>query len=81
MKEKLKKISVNLSEEIVLEIDRICVKRKMTQTQVIRMMMDLGVDCHKDLEKLGLIGIVDFAYYVRESIKESSLGKNFRVSI
>jgi len=51
------------------EIERISKKRNISQQKVIRMMIDLGIGCHQDMEKVGLIAAVDFAYYVKQSLK------------
>jgi len=52
------------------EVERISLKRDMSQQKVIRMMLDLGIDCHKDMEKLGVVAAVDFAHYVKEALKQ-----------
>ena len=53
------------------EIERIAKKRNLNSAQVIRMCLDLGLECHKDMEKLGLIGVVDFTYYVTKALRDS----------
>lgn len=65
-----KTISLGLMPGQKQEIERISTKRNMSQQQVIRMMLDLGIECHKDMEKLGLVAAVDFAYYVRQALRQ-----------
>lgn len=59
-----------LTAEQKTEIERISVKRDISQQKVIRMMLDLGIDCHKDMERVGIISAVDFAYFVKKALKE-----------
>ena len=70
-KPKKYKISVMLylTPEQKAEVERIALKRDMSQQKTIRMMLDLGIDCHKDMEKIGVVAAVDFAYYVREAVR------------
>lgn len=62
--------TIGLMAEQKSEIERISLKRNMSQQQVMRMMIDLGIECHKDMEKLGLVAAVDFAYYVRQALRQ-----------
>lgn len=69
IKEKLQGISARLNQDEIAEILRICEKRNMSQASVVRMLVSVGLEVHKDMESLGIIGIVDLAYYVKEAIK------------
>lgn len=71
MKTETKPMTVRLPIALVNEIERISVKRGIPTSQVARMCLDLGVECHKDMEKVGLIGVVDFAYYVSKALKDN----------
>jgi hypothetical protein len=51
------------------EIERISLKRDISQQKIMRMMIDLGLELHRDMEKVGVIQAVDFAYYVKQTIK------------
>jgi predicted DNA-binding protein len=66
-----KTMTVRVPLTLTAEIERIAKKRKVTSAHVVRMCLELGVDCHKDMEKLGLIGVVDFSYYVTKSLRDS----------
>lgn len=71
MKKKLEhNTRIGLTNEQKFEIERISEKRDISQQKVMRMMLDLGIDCHKDMEKLGIISAVDFTYFVKEALKE-----------
>lgn len=71
-------INIWVTPEMKEEIDRIAAKRRITKTEVCRMMMDLGIDCHKDMEKMGVIAAVDFAYFVKKSVKEKVASAGFK---
>ena len=66
-----KTMTVRVPLILTSEIERIAKKRKITSAHVIRMCLELGVDCHKDMEKLGLIGVVDFTYYVTKALRDN----------
>jgi predicted DNA-binding protein len=70
MKPPSKTLTIRIPLTITDEIERIAEKRQLTSAQVVRMCLDLGVECHKDMEKLGLIGVVDFTYYATKALKE-----------
>ena len=71
MKKKIEyNVNLGLTTEQKTEIERISEKRDMSQQKVMRMMLDLGIDLHKDMERLGVIGAVDFAYFVKEALKD-----------
>lgn len=74
-------INVRIPEELIDEVERIAKLRKMNNSQVYRMLLDLGADCHKDLEKLGIIGVIDLSYYVREAIKKMGKGNQLNLPI
>lgn len=63
-------VNLGLTAEQKSEIERIAIKRDMSQQKVLRMMVDVGLECHKDMEKIGLIRAVDFAYYVKKALNE-----------
>lgn len=63
------------------EIVRIAEKRKLTHAQVIRMIVGVGLECHRDMESLGLIGVVDFVYYVKEAMKQKGKGRQLNLPI
>ena len=65
-------ISLIISDEIQAEVERIAKKRKRSKADIYRMMITLGIDCHQDLEKIGIIAAVDFAYYVKDAVKKKS---------
>lgn len=59
-----------IPDDLKAECERIAKKRKMNTSEVIRMMIDLGTSVHRDMERVGLIAAVDFAYFVKKSVKE-----------
>jgi hypothetical protein len=61
------------------EVDRIAIKRSIPQAQVLRMLLEVGVECHKDMERVGLVGVVDYAYFVKESIKAKIAGRQLNI--
>lgn len=63
------------------EIVRIAKKRGLTHAQVIRMLIGVGVECHKDMETIGLIGVVDFVHYVKEAVKQRGKGRQLNLPI
>jgi len=64
------------------EIERISEKRDMSQQKVMRMMLDLGIECHKDMERVGIVSAVDFAYFVKEALKDRlATGKNKQLNL
>ena len=63
------------------EIVRISEKRKLTHAQVIRMIVGVGLECHRDMESLGLIGVVDFVYYVKEAMKMKGKGRQLNLPL
>ena len=81
MKEETRVLSIRIPVRILKEADRIAEKRKLSQAEVLRICLDVGVECHKDMESLGLIGVVDFLYYIRESIKKSAKGKQLSLPL
>lgn len=64
-----KPVTLKVPAEILAEIDRISKKRKMSKADTYRMMLEIGIELHQDLEKVGLVAAVDFAYYCRQAIK------------
>ncbi len=70
MSEENKSVLVIMPVSTKAEVQRIAKKRKATQQQVFRMLLELGIEVHKDMEKVGVIKAVDFAYYVKKAVKE-----------
>jgi len=68
--EKMKAIHVFLTPEQVAEIDRISVKRKMGKGETLRMLLGVGIDCHKDLESIGVIPIMDYVHFMKKKMKD-----------
>lgn len=81
MKEDLHTISARITGTDFTEVNRIATKRKMSQAQVIRMLVGVGLECHRDMENLGLIGVVDFLYYVKEAMKLKGKGRQMNLPI
>lgn len=79
MEELTRQVHVRVTPTIKEEIERIAVKRKMSEAQVARMLLEVGAECHKDMERIGLIGVVDLLYYVKQSIKEKAKGKQLKL--
>jgi len=73
-------IQIYIDEDIKDEIDRIAKKRKMTASAVYRIMLDLGISVHQDMEKVGLIAAVDFAYFVKKAVKDKMESKGIQQS-
>lgn len=70
MEEETRQVGFYLPVEMIAEIDRVARKRRMNKTQVYKMMIDLGLQCHRDMEKVGIIAAVDFSYFVRKALKD-----------
>lgn len=70
MRERKKSLTFTVEQEILDEISRISKKRKMSKAAVYRMILDIGIDCHKDMERVGIIQMVDFGYFVKSAVKE-----------
>jgi hypothetical protein len=66
-----KTVTLRVPIVITEEIERIAKKRGLTPPQVVRMCLELGLDCHKDMERIGLIGVVDFSYYVKKVLSDN----------
>lgn len=66
----LKVVSIRIPVWMEDEIERISKKRKIPKTQVYRMLLDVGIQCHSDLEKVGLIPAMDFCHYIKTAVKE-----------
>lgn len=74
-------ISARIPLKDAEEIAKIAIARRMTQADVIRMIVGVGLECHKDMEKIGLIGVVDFFYYVKEAMKLKGKGKQLNLPL
>jgi hypothetical protein len=81
MKEEFHSITARLPKSDFEEIERIAAKRGLSLNQVVKMLVGVGVECHKDMESVGLIGVVDFLYYVKQSMKKSKAGKQLILPI
>ena len=68
-KKAMKAVNMMLSHEIISEVERIAKKRNMSTAMVYRMMLEIGTGMHKDMESIGIIAAVDFAYYCKEALK------------
>ena len=80
-KEDLHAVSARIPRSDYDQVRRIAKNRRMFEAQVIRMLIGVGVECHKDMENLGLIGVVDLVYYVKESIKGQAKGRQLTLPI
>lgn len=69
--------TIKLPPDIISEVERIAKKRDMTKAQVYRMLLDLGCQMHRDMEAVGVIAAVDFAYFCKTALKEK-LDKTLR---
>ena len=65
-------VSLRISGEMMEKVKKISKKRRMKQSDVYRMCLGLGLDCHADMEKLGVVGVVDLFYFAREALKEKA---------
>ena len=65
----MKAVTILLTDEIISEVARIAKKRDMPKANVYRMMLELGIEMHKDMESVGIVAAVDFAYYCKEALK------------
>lgn len=68
-KKAMKAVNMMLTHEIISEVERIAKKRNMSKAMVYRMMLEIGIDMHKDMESIGIIAAVDFTYYCKEALK------------
>ena len=69
-KKKMINVNVIIPEEFKREVERIAKKRDIPQQQVFRMMLDLGLEIHRDMEKAGVVAAVDFLYFAKRTIKD-----------
>lgn len=67
--------SLSIPDDFKIEIERIAKKRNMSQQKVIIMMLDLGLEIHRDMEKAGVVAAVDFLYFVKKTIKDKLKSK------
>jgi metal-responsive CopG/Arc/MetJ family transcriptional regulator len=80
-KEETRPISIRIPVRLLEEAEIISQKRRISQADVIRQCLDVGIECHKEMEKLGLIGIVDLVYYARQSLRATSAGKQLHLPL
>lgn len=64
-----KLVSIKMPDNLIDEVERIAKKRKMTMAEVYRMMIELGTEIHRDMEKVGVVAAVDFIYYCKQALK------------
>ena len=64
-----KLVSIKMPDNLIDEVERIAKKRKMTRAEVYRMMVELGTEIHRDMEKVGVVAAVDFIYYCKQALK------------
>lgn len=65
-------LNIRFRQDQIDEIYRIAAKRKMKKVDVVRMMLDAGLGCHKDLERVGLIQLFDLVSWAKEASKEKA---------
>lgn len=65
-----KKIHTILADEIYSEIERIAEKRDMNIANTVRMLLKGGISMHQDMEKVGVIRLIDFIDYVKSASKK-----------
>jgi hypothetical protein len=71
-------IQIYIDRDMKNEVDRIAKKRKISSSAVYRIMFDLGISCHQDMEKVGIIAAVDFAHFVRKALKDKMENKELK---
>lgn len=64
------KLQVWVSERMREEINEIKSARGMTQSDVTRMLLDLGLEVHRDLTSVGIVRLVDVFYRLKIALKE-----------
>ena len=64
------KLQVWVSERMKEEINDIKDKRGMSQSEVTRMLLDLGLEVHRDLSRVGIVRLVDMIYRLKTALKE-----------
>ena len=62
-------VTIRVPQEIVTEVHRIAKKRKMAKAETYRILLEVGLSMHQDMEKVGIISAVDFLYYCRQALK------------
>ena len=64
-------LALRLDPGIIAEIERIAEKRQMNKSQVARMVLKAGLEMHQDLEKVGVIAMLDVGTALYKRFKES----------
>ena len=64
-------LTVKFEPEIHAELERIALQRGMNKSQVVRMCLKAGLEMHQDLEKVGVITMLDFGTALYKSFKET----------
>lgn len=65
-------VCMKLPPELISEVARIAKKRGMAKAEVYRMLLDVGVSMHQDMEKVGIIAAVDFIFYCKQALKNQN---------
>ncbi|MGW8180931.1 MAG: hypothetical protein ACWGQW_19545 [bacterium] len=63
------KLQCLISERMMTDINSIKEKRGMSQAQVTRMLLDLGLEVHKDLSRVGIVRMVDMFYRLKVALQ------------
>jgi len=63
-----KPVTVIITSKQQEEIARISKRRGIPKSEIYRMLLDVGIEMHKDMEKIGIITAVDFLYYCKQAI-------------
>lgn len=63
-------MNLRISEGFRMEVDRIASKRNMTRAQAARTLLELGLECHKDLESVGVVRFVDMIYELKTALRK-----------
>lgn len=64
-------LTVKFEPEIHAELERIAAQRGMNKSQVVRMCLKAGIEMHQDLERLGIITVLDFGTALYKSFKDA----------
>jgi len=67
------KMQTWISERMDSDIKEIKNKRGMSQAQVTRMLLDIGLEVHRDLSNIGIVRLVDVVYRLKSALKNIAL--------
>jgi len=76
-----KKLQMYVSERLIDDIEAIMKKRDMSRSQAVRMILELGLDVHHDLSRLGLVKMVDMVHACRQVIRGIDDPSKFSIEI